>query len=164
MFGGWNWNHGNTYVNINRATSISANNFNASRYTNGNWAHDPAHRDGVPYRDPALQKRYGQDRAGAAARDQYRGQQFQNDLRSGQAGQRDAARDGTARTNAEQRAGNAERTGAGDRAGAARASSEREGAFNGVDRGQQVNREADRGRSYGGGGRSFGGGGRGGRR
>ena len=165
MFGGWNWNHGNTYVNVNRATSISANNFNANHYANGNWAHDPAHRDGVPYRDPALQQKYGQNRPGTAERDQYRGQQFQNQLRDGQAGQRD----GAARTNAEQRAGSGERAGAGTaeraNAGARPASESRGGgAFNGVDRGQSVNREADRGRSYGGGerggggGRSFGGG------
>ncbi len=168
MFGGWNWNHGNTYVNVNRATSISANNFNASHYANGTWSHDAAHRDGVPYRDPGLQQKYGQNRAGAAQRDQYRGQQFQNELRGGQAGQA-GQRDGAARTNAEQRAGSGERAGAGasQHTGAStRAASESHsgGAFNGVDRGQQVNREADRGRSYGGGGRSFGGGGRGGRR
>ena len=169
MFGGWNWNHGNTYVNVNRATSISANNFNASHYRDGNWTHDPAHRDGVPYRDPGLQQRYGQNRPGTAERDQYRGQQFQNELRGGQAGQRD----GAARTNAEQRAGSGERAGAGaseragERSGAGtRSGSESHsgGAFNGVDRGQQVNREASRGRSYSGGGHSFGGGGRGGRR
>lgn len=159
MFGGWNWNHGNTYVNVNRATSISANNFNANRYPDGNWQHDPAHRDGVPYADRSLQQRYGQNRPGAAEREQYRGQQFENELRGGQAGQRD----GAARTNVEQRAGSGERTGAGAaeraNAGARQMPESRSGgAFNGVDRGQQVNREADRGRSYGGGERSFGGG------
>ncbi|MDP2372653.1 DUF3300 domain-containing protein [Reyranella sp.] len=163
MFGGWNWNHGNTYVNVNRATSISANNFNASHYANGTWSHDATHRDGVPYRDPGLQQKYGQNRPGSAERDQYRGQQFQNELRGGQAGQRD----GAARSNVEQRAG-AERTGGTQvmrGSGEARSSGAgRSDAFSGVDRGQQVNREADRGRSYGGGGRSFGGGGRGGRR
>ena len=37
MFGGWNWGHGNSYVNVNvnKATSISANNFNANHYANG---------------------------------------------------------------------------------------------------------------------------------
>ncbi len=159
MFGGWNWNHGNTYVNVNRATSISANNFNASRYANGNWTHDATHRDGVPYRDPALQQKYGQNRPGSASRDQYRGQQFENELRGGQAGQRD----GAARSNIEQRAGSGERAGAGagERAGGGIRSapeSHSGGAFNGVNRGQEVNREAERGRSYGG-GRSFGGGG-----
>jgi len=168
MFGGWNWNHGNTYVNVNRATSISANNFNASHYANGTWSHDATHRDGVPYRDPALQQKYGQNRPGSAERDQYRGQQFQNELRGGQAGQRD----GAARSNVEQRAGAEPRAG-GERAGGTqvmRGSGEarssgagRSDAFSGVDRGQQVNRESQRGGSYGG-GRSFGGGGRGGRR
>ena len=166
MFGGWNWNHGNTYVNVNRATSISANNFNASHYANGTWSHDATHRGGVPYSDRGLQQKYGQNRPGSAERNQYRGQQFENELRGGQAGQRD----GAARTNAEQRAG-AERAGGtqvnrGSGSGEARRSSGtgRSDALSGVDRGQQVNREADRGRSYGGGGRSFGGGGRGGRR
>ena len=166
MFGGWNWNHGNTYVNVNRATSISANNFNASHYANGTWSHDATHRGGVPYNDRALQQKYGQNRPGSTERDQYRGQQFENELRGGQAGQRD----GAARTNAEQRAG-AERAGGtqvnrGSGSGEARRSSGtgRSDALSGVDRGQQVNREADRGRSYGDGGRSFGGGGRGGRR
>lgn len=155
MFGGWNWNHGNTYVNVNRATSISANNFNASHYRDGNWTHDPAHRDGVPYRDPGLQQRYGQNRPGTAERDQYRGQQFQNELRGGQAGQRPGS---------SERPGSGERAGgygAGERANAgARAPSEGRGGggFNGVDRGQSVNREAQRGRSYGG-ERNFGGGG-----
>ena len=44
MFGGWHWGYsgggwGNSYttVNVNRATSISANNFNANRYRNGQW-------------------------------------------------------------------------------------------------------------------------------
>ena len=170
MFGGWNWNHGNAYVNVNRATTISANNFNASHYANGTWSHDATHRDGVPYRDPGLQQKYGQNRPGSAERDQYRGQQFQNELRGGQAGQRES----TARSNVEQRAGAEQRAGGGERAGGTqvmRGSGEarssgagRSDAFSGVDRGQQVNREADRGRSYGGGGRSFGGGGRGGRR
>ena len=158
MFGGWNWNHGNTYVNVNRATNISANNFNANRYPDGNWAHDPAHRAGVPYPDRSLQQKYGQNRPGSAEREAYRGQSFQNQLRGDQAGQRD----GAARSNVEQRAG----WGARPNAGARPASESRGGgAFNGVDRGQAVNREGERGRTYGGGGgeRNFGGGGGGGR-
>lgn len=155
MFGGWNWNHGNTYVNVNRATNISANNFHANRYPDGNWAHDPAHRDGVPYADRSLQQKYGQNRPGSAERDQYRGQQFQNELRGGQAGQRAGSGERAG-------AGTAERAGAAERPNAgARPSTEGRGggAFNGVDRGQAVNREGDRGRSYGGGERSGGGGG-----
>jgi hypothetical protein len=155
MFGGWNWNHGNTYVNVNRATNISANNFNASHYANGTWSHDATHRDGVPYRDPALQQKYGQNRAGAAQRDQYRGQQFQNELRGDQAGQRD----GAARAGAERERAGGTQVARGSEARSSGAERERSDAFSGVDRGQQVNREADRGRSYG--GRGYGGGGRG---
>src|SRR5262245_60496501 len=57
MFGGWHWGWsgsgwGNSYtsVNVNKAVNISANNFDANRYRNGEWQYDPAHRDGVPYR------------------------------------------------------------------------------------------------------------------
>ena len=76
MFGSWNWaGRGNNYVNVNvnNATNIDRN-FNAGRYPNGNWQHDPAHRDGVPYRDAAIGERYGQTRPGAAERNQFRGQ------------------------------------------------------------------------------------------
>jgi hypothetical protein len=81
MFGGWHWGYGgggwgNSYttVNVNRATSIT-NNFNADRYRNGQWAHDPAHRDGVPYRTPAERQEFGQHRPDSAAqREQFRGQ------------------------------------------------------------------------------------------
>ncbi len=81
MFGGWHWGYsgggwGNSYttVNVNRATSISANNFNADRYRNGQWNHDPAHRDGVPYRTPAERQEFGQHRPDAQQREQFRGQ------------------------------------------------------------------------------------------
>ncbi|WP_425069473.1 DUF3300 domain-containing protein [Reyranella sp.] len=81
MFGGWHWGYGgggwgNSYttVNVNRATSIT-NNFNADRYRNGQWSHDPAHRDGVPYRTPAERQEFGQHRPDSAAqREQFRGQ------------------------------------------------------------------------------------------
>ena len=64
MFGGWHWGWSGggwgasyTTVNVNRATTISANNFDANRYRDGQWQHDPAHRDGVPYRTPAERER-----------------------------------------------------------------------------------------------------------
>ena len=72
MYGGWHWGWsgggwGNSYttVNVNRATNISANNFDANRYRDGQWQHDPAHRDGVPYRTQAERERYNQTRPGA---------------------------------------------------------------------------------------------------
>lgn len=157
MFGGWHWGWsgggwGNSYttVNVNRATSISANNFNASRYANGQWNHDPAHRDGVPYRTQAERERYNQARPGAEQREQFRGQL---DGR-GQAANREAGaaanREGAANRGAAQRP-------------EARGGESRSSAFDGVDRGGQVNRDYDRGRSSWG-DRSFdrGGGGRGG--
>ena len=90
LFGGWSWGGGwgggwgwrgwggwghNSYttVNVNRATYIT-NNFNRNYYHDGHWNHDPAHRDGVPYRDQASRERYGQHRLDAAQRQAFRGQ------------------------------------------------------------------------------------------
>ena len=159
MFGGWHWGWsgsgwGNSYttVNVNRATNISANNFDANRYRDGQWNHDPAHRDGVPYRTQGERERYNQNRPGAQQREQFRGQL-----------------DGTNReqagTNREQAATNREQA---NRNTEQRGSEGRSSAFDGVDRGGQVNRDYDRGRSSwgdrsfdrgGGGGAERGGGG-----
>jgi hypothetical protein len=136
MFGGWHWGWsgagwGNSYttVNVNRATTISANNFDANKYRDGQWAHDPAHRDGVPYRTQAERERYNQTRPGAQQREQFRGQmegRYQAATRE-QAGTR-ADRAATQRPEA-------------------RGSENRSSAFDGGDRGGQVNRDYDRGRS-----------------
>jgi uncharacterized membrane protein YgcG len=160
MFGSWNWNHGagygNVNVNVNNATNIDRN-FNAGRYPNGNWAHDPAHRDGVPYRNAATAERYGQNRPGAADRNQFRGQ-----LDGGQRTGEPANRAGNARPSETQRPSGENRSGG--------------GAFEGMNRsGSQTNHEASRGYGEqsrasswgnrgggGGGGRGFGGGERGG--
>ena len=156
MFGSWNWaGHGNNYVNVNvnNATNIDRN-FNAGRYPNGNWQHDAAHRDGVPYRDGAISERYGQNRPGAAERNQFRGQ-----LDGGQRAGEPATRAGNARPAETPRP-----------SGEARGGS----AFEGMNRsGSQTNREASRGYGEqsrasswgargGGGERGFGGGERGG--
>src|SRR6266545_2418833 len=138
MFGGWHWGWsgsgwGNSYttVNVNRATTISANNFDANRYANGQWQHDAAHRDGVPYRTSAERERYNQARPGAQQREQFRGQLDGRDAA--------ANREGTA-ANRENRPATQERP-------EARGGENRSSAFDGVDRGQQVNRDYDRGRS-----------------
>jgi hypothetical protein len=135
MFGGWHWGWsgggwGNSYttVNVNRATTISANNFDANRYRDGQWQHDPAHRDGVPYRTSAERERYNQARPGAQQREQFRGQAANRDAGAA------ANREGAANRGAEQRP-------------EARGSENRSSAFDGVDRGGQVNRDYDRGRS-----------------
>jgi hypothetical protein len=136
MFGGWHWGWsgtgwGSSYttVNVNRATTISANNFDANRYRDGQWTHDPAHRDGVPYRTQAERERYNQVRPGAQQREQFRGQ-LEGTNRT------------QAATNREQAATNREQANRENRG-----SENRSSAFDGVDRGQQVNRDYDRGRS-----------------
>jgi hypothetical protein len=138
MFGGWHWGWsgggwGNSYttVNVNRATTISANNFDANRYRDGQWQHDPAHRDGVPYRTSAERERYDQARPGAQQREQFRGQVDGRDAA--------ANREGAA-ANRETRPATQERP-------EARGGENRSSAFDGVDRGQQVNRDYNRGQS-----------------
>jgi len=135
MFGGWHWGWSGsgwgasyTTVNVNRATTISANNFDANRYRDGQWQYDPAHRDGVPYRTSAERERYNQARPDAQQREQFRGQLDGT-----------ANRDG-ATANRENRPATQERA-------ETRGSESRSSAFDGVDRGQQVNRDYDRGRS-----------------
>jgi hypothetical protein len=166
MFGGWHWGWsgggwGSSYttVNVNRATNISANNFNASRYANGEWNHDPAHRDGVPYRTPAEQARFNQARPGAQQREQFRGQldgtnraqaatnrdqaatnRVQANTNRDQAARDQAARDQATRDQATRDQAN--RDALQSRGNAARPS-----AFDGVDRGSAVNRDANRGSS-----------------
>ena len=184
MFSSWNWGRGNSYVNVNvnRAVNID-NNFDRNRYVNNNrWQHDAGHRRGVAYRDPATRQQFGQHRPGADQRQQFRGQladRTPGDRTPGNrpgAGGRDASqprRSGrrsiraAASAPAAQNRGNA-------------AHGDRPSALSGTNRGQQVNREAARGRaqqgraqshpnvSRGGGGHAggghVGGGARGGRR
>ncbi|WP_421996906.1 DUF3300 domain-containing protein [Reyranella sp.] len=153
MFGGWHWGWngsgwGNSYttVNVNRATTISANNFNASRYRNGEWTHDPAHRAGVPYRTPAERQRYNQVRPGAQQREQFRGQ-LDGTNRAQAATNREQAvtNRSQAATNREQSAANREQ--ANRNAVQSRGTQGRSSAFDGIERGGDVNRDYDRGRS-----------------
>jgi hypothetical protein len=139
LFGGWHWGWsgggwGGSYstVNVNRAVNISGNNFNASRYADGRWNFDAAHRDSVPYRTQAERQMYNQVRPDAQQREQFRGQ-----LEGRGAAQ--------ARPN----------VGAGaERPNVARGTGERASAFDGVERGGQVNRDYSRG-SQSWGNRSF---------
>ncbi len=57
IFGGWNCNRGHSYVNVNvnRAVSIDRS-FNAANVNNGQWQHNVDHRRGVAYRDPATRQ------------------------------------------------------------------------------------------------------------
>ena len=129
MFGGWHWgwngsNWGGSYstVNVNRAVNISGNNFNASRYADGRWNFDAAHRDGVPYRTQAERQAYNQVRPNAQQREQFRGQL------EGRGG-------GVERPNAGAERPNLAHGGNGGRPS----------AFDGVERGGQVNRDFNRG-------------------
>ena len=196
MFGGWNWGRGNSYVNVNvnRAVNIDRN-FNTANINNGAWQHDGAHRKGVAYRDPASRERFGQVRPGADQRQEFRGrvenrpgnapgvQRPQANARPNlpqpgggqqhpQIANRPGAGGGGQHPNLQNRGGGGQHPQAANRGG---------GGLGGVDRGQQVNREAARGRAQqakasghtGGGARAAagahgggggGGGGRGGRR
>jgi len=199
LYSSWNWGRGNAYVNVNtnRAANIDRN-FDRSRYTNNNrWQHDAGHRRGVAYRDAATRQQFGQQRPGADQRQQFRGQvanrpQAGAGPNVGQGGGRPNVGQGGGRPNVGQGGGaRADRGQAGNRPNAGqrpgggqqrptaqnRASTPRgssPSALNGVNRGQQVNREAARGRAQqgraqqssagraGGGGARAGGGGRGG--
>jgi hypothetical protein len=149
MFGGWHWGWsgsgwGNSYttVNVNRATTISANNFDANKYRDGQWNHDAAHRDGVPYRTSAERERYNQTRPGAQQREQFRGQLQGRDQAATNRDQAATNREQAATNREQANRGAQQRTPAENRGGESHSS-----AFDGVDRGQQVNRDYDRGRS-----------------
>ena len=181
IFSGWNWGRGggNSYVNVNvnRAVNIDRN-FNVNNINNGRWQHDGTHRKGVAYRDQASRDRFGQNRPGADQRKDFRGQ-LENRPGGGQANarpnlpNRDLPNRGGGQGPA-QHPNIANRAGAGqhpnlqNRGGTNRGG----GAIRGVDNGQRVNREANRGHAQqnraaghsGGGGRPAGGGGGGGGR
>jgi uncharacterized membrane protein YgcG len=139
----WNWGRGNSYVNVNvnRAVNID-NHFDRNRYVNNNnrWQHDPGHRRGVAYRDPATRQQFGQHKpAGAAQRQEFRGQL---------AGRTPGHTPGQAPHLPQ---GGANRPHAGTHPQVQNrgnfAHGDRPSALSGVNRGQQVNREAMRGRA-----------------
>lgn len=173
LFGGWRWGYGggswgNSYTTVNASRAVNIDrNFNRNTIGNGDrWQHQVDHRRGVAYRDPATRQQFGQNRPGAAQRDQFRGQ-VQRPAQGPAAGA-----GGVQRPGAGAGGGNAPRpaqrpaqrpgggVGAGQRPGGG-------GALGGVNRGGAVNRESQRGRAQqqrsGGGGAQRGGGGGGAR-
>ncbi|HLH42323.1 MAG TPA: DUF3300 domain-containing protein [Bryobacteraceae bacterium] len=69
-WGGWGWRAGwrggNVIINNN---FISRNNFNRGPVGAGNqWVHNPAHRGGVPYKNPAVANRFNAQKPGMGAR------------------------------------------------------------------------------------------------
>jgi hypothetical protein len=61
--GGWGW----------RGWDSWGGRHSWATYRGGRWAHDPAHRHGVPYRHAAERERFGQHHPGAAGRAGFRG-------------------------------------------------------------------------------------------
>ena len=140
IFGGWNWaGRGNSYVNVNvnRAVNID-NHFDRNRYTaNNHWQHDPVHRRSVAYRTPQERKQFGQGpRPGAEQRQQFRGHLGGNaGANHPQLANRGQIGQGGARPNVGQQHPALQNRG----------NFQRPSALSGVNRGQQVNREALRG-------------------
>ena len=192
MIGGWAWGgRGQSYanINVNKAVNID-NNFNRNQINRPDrpgaggggerWQHQPEHRKGVAYRDNATRQRFNQaQRPGSAQRDQFRGR-LQNPPGGGQgianrpgAGQGIANRPGGGQGIANRPSGG---QGIGNRPGGGQINraQQRPNALGGVNRGQQINRQSNRGNQQmnraqsrggggGGGGRPGGGGGGGGR-
>ncbi|MGD9885752.1 MAG: DUF3300 domain-containing protein [Reyranella sp.] len=188
LFGGWRWGYGGgSYVNVNanRAVNIDRN-FNRNNIGDGGrWRHEVNHRRGVAYRDPATRQQFGQVRPGADQRQQFRGQ-LERPAGGGPGGGPGAGRPGgpgggpgggvAQRPGGGGPGGNVQRPGGGpggggqrpgggaaQRPGGAGGQTGRGGALSGVNRGGQVNREAQRGRMQqqrSGGPRAGGGGGR----
>lgn len=140
MFGGWNWGgRGNSYVNVNvnRAVNID-NHFNRTNINpDGRWKHDPDHRKGVGYRDPATRERFNQGaHPGAAQREEFRGRLANNPAPANrpQAGNRPGAG-----------SGGVQRPNPAQHQNLNRGNVQRPNAIGGVNHGQQINREAQRG-------------------
>ena len=180
LYGGWRWGYGgggwgNSYTTVNASRAVNIDrNFNRNNIGDGGrWQHQVDHRRGVAYRDPATRQQFGQNRPGADQREQFRGQVQRS--AQGPAGGPGANRPGGpggpgggAGANRPGGPGGpgggpgaAQRPGGG---AAQRPGGGGGGAIGGVNRGGQVNREAQRGRaqqqrSGGGGARAGGGGG-----
>jgi hypothetical protein len=79
FFGDIDWHHRHVHVvNVNNYyyNKINHDSRNEGRKVNaapGIWQHDPAHRRGVPYREEALYKQFGQASASHEARRSFRG-------------------------------------------------------------------------------------------
>lgn len=179
IFGGWYWGgRGNSYanVNVNRAVNID-NNFNRNNInTDGRWRHQVDHRKGVAYRDNATRERFNQGaRPDAGQRDEFRGRLAEHPSPGNRpqignrpdAGNRPGAGGG----------GMQQRPNAAQRPNFAGGGAQRPNAISGVNRGPQVNHQAQRGQQQvnraqshpqpqrgGGGGGARGGGGGGGAR
>jgi Protein of unknown function (DUF3300)/Chaperone of endosialidase len=66
IWGGMNWWNRSVNVNVNRY-----NQFNRTNISNSNWSHNASHRRGVPYNNPQVASRFG-DQGRGKARDSAR--------------------------------------------------------------------------------------------
>ncbi|WPN45486.1 DUF3300 domain-containing protein [Pseudomonas sp. P8_241] len=73
LWGECDWGNNDVDIDVNRYNNINANN----RINNGNWQHNPVHRNGVPYRDNKSREQYGRQLNGANQREAYRGDNAQ---------------------------------------------------------------------------------------
>lgn len=73
-WGAWGcgWGHGDVTINANQYNNFTKNNYiNGQKYQvnnlkNQNWQHNPEHRRGAQYKDPATSQRFGQGGRGGA--------------------------------------------------------------------------------------------------
>lgn len=82
LWGSCNWGrgHGNVNINVNKYNNINANRNKLDiNNRNANWKHNSENRRGVPYRDTKTRQQYGNKRAGAEQRKNYRGRDAQRD-------------------------------------------------------------------------------------
>jgi len=124
LWGDFDWGHDDIDIDINRYNNINVN--RQLDVDRNRWEHNPAHRDGVPYRDQAHRAANGRQLDGARDREAFRG----DDPQRAQAREQARAKmgqhgiDAPARTNQEARdraqAATREHAGQrpGDRAGA----------------------------------------------
>jgi hypothetical protein len=68
IWGGCDWWQHNVIINVTRFNVFNHANINIA---NDTWIHNPAHRDGIPYRNASVAKRFGSTNE-AAARDAFR--------------------------------------------------------------------------------------------
>ena len=73
LWGDCDWGHNDIDIDVNRYNNINANN----RISSNKWQHNPANRDGVPYRDARSREQYGRQLDGARQREAFRGDNAQ---------------------------------------------------------------------------------------
>ncbi|WP_460125138.1 DUF3300 domain-containing protein [Pseudomonas sp. S2_C03] len=72
LWGDCDWGNNDVDIDVNRYNNINGNNIN-NRINSNKWQHNPANRDGVPYRDARSREQYGRQLDGARQREAFRG-------------------------------------------------------------------------------------------